>query len=108
MYRSNKRLLLIASLIILPFIVTALGLGSLAGYVGLTNDPLSYFGQNFGLTISPWDANPMPGLGSISATKEYVLAGVGGSSYATRLFCNSYDYEGFQLGTIFFRYWECR
>ena len=107
MHKSHRRLPFMGILIILPFIIAALGIGSMTGYVALTNDPLMYFGQNFGLTISPFDANPMPGLSGISSRKEYVLGWVGGSSQATRLFCSSYDNEGFQVGTIYFRYWEC-
>jgi hypothetical protein len=108
MQKRYKRILLLGALIILPFIVLITGVFSLAGYVAFTGEPISYLAPGIGLTVSPYEPNAMPGQSfgnGAGSSKEYVVTGSSGAHW---LFCNSYDYQGIQIGSVDLRYWECR
>ncbi len=92
----------------MPVIIFVAGIVGLAGYVAVTGDPISYLAPGFGFTASPYMPNAMPGQpfgNGAGQSKEYVVTGGSGAHW---LFCNSYDYQGIQIGSVDLRYWECR
>ena len=109
--RNRKLITLIIVLLLLPFLVAAIGLLSLGLYAATTDNNVTYISDGFGLTVSTVGFNAMPGTGNGVATikPKFVFVGDKATSAGpVQVICTSDRNQGFDAGGVDFRYWECK